>query len=160
MAPSIRPLDDHDIEAVVQLSLRAWAPNFASLEQVMRADIYERLHPDWQVDQRRDVEAACAAHDGQAWVAKVDGSIGGFVVVELHEQQRLGEIFMLAVDPDHQRSGVGAALTEFALGWMKGEGMTVAMVETGGDPGHAPARRTYEQAGFELLPISRYFKPL
>jgi hypothetical protein len=38
--------------------------------------------------------------------------------------------------------------------------MTVAMVETGGDPGHAAARRTYEKAGYILLPIARYFKSL
>jgi hypothetical protein len=35
--------------------------------------------------------------------------------------------------------------------------MSVAMVETGGDPGHAPARRTYEKAGFGLFPTARYF---
>jgi hypothetical protein len=38
--------------------------------------------------------------------------------------------------------------------------MGVAMVETGGDPGHAPARRTYEKAGFSLVPVARYFKAL
>jgi hypothetical protein len=38
--------------------------------------------------------------------------------------------------------------------------MSVAMVETGADPGHGPARRTYEKAGFEQLPIARYFKKL
>ena len=31
------------------------------------------------------------------------------------------------------------------------------MVETGGDPGRAT---TYEEAGFVLLPIARYFKNL
>ena len=39
-------------------------------------------------------------------------------------------------------------------------GMTIAMVETGGDPGHAPARSLYEHDGFTLLPIARYFKAL
>ena len=34
------------------------------------------------------------------------------------------------------------------------------LVETGGDPGHAAARRTYEKAGCVLLPIARYFKNL
>jgi hypothetical protein len=34
------------------------------------------------------------------------------------------------------------------------------MVETGGDPGHAPARHVYEKTGFTLLPIARYFKAL
>lgn len=126
----------------------------------MRPEIYARLHPDWQADQRRAVEEACTSDECRTWVAEIDASIAGFVVVELHEERRLGEIFMLAVDPEHQGSGVGSALTAFALGWMKGAGMIVAMVETGGDPGHETARRTYEKAGFELLPISRYFKAL
>ena len=34
------------------------------------------------------------------------------------------------------------------------------VVETGGDPGHAPARAAYEAAGFTLLPIARYFRVL
>jgi GNAT superfamily N-acetyltransferase len=75
-------------------------------------------------------------------------------------ETRMGEIYMVAVDPDFQGHGIGTALTEFALNWMKEAGMSVAMVETGGDPGHAPARRTYEKLGFGLLPIARYFKKL
>jgi ribosomal protein S18 acetylase RimI-like enzyme len=83
------------------------------------------------------------------------------VAVEFHHPERsMGEISMLAVDPDHQGGGIGTALTEFALDRLKEAGMTVAMVETGGDPGHAAARRTYEKAGYVLLPIARYFKNL
>jgi len=43
---------------------------------------------------------------------------------------------------------------------LKQAGMTTAVVDTGGDPGHAPAPRTYESAGFRLFPIARYFKKL
>jgi ribosomal protein S18 acetylase RimI-like enzyme len=78
----------------------------------------------------------------------------------LHEKQPIGELYMLAVDPASQRNGVGTLLTNFALERIKGSGMTVAMVESGGDPGHAPARSTYEKAGFSLLPVARYFKAL
>lgn len=67
---------------------------------------------------------------------------------------------MLAVEPDFQGSGIGSALSEFALDRMKDSGMSVAMVETGGDPGHEAARHTYEKVGFRLLPIARYFKKL
>ena len=157
----IRPFDDRDAEAVVDLSLRAWAPVFASLERVLGSEIFWRLHPDWREDQRRAVEDICAAKEGRVWVAEVGASAVGFVAVEFHHPERsMGEISMLAVDPDHQGSGIGTALTEFALDRLKEAGMTVAMVETGGDPGHAAARRTYEKAGYVLLPIARYFKNL
>lgn len=67
---------------------------------------------------------------------------------------------MIAVDPDYQRHGTASALIEFAPERMREAGMTVAMIVTGEDPGHAPARHTYEQAGFDLLSVARYFKAL
>ncbi len=156
----IRGFDAADVESVVALSLRAWAPVFASMQGVLRPEIYDRMHPDWQADQRRDVEEACANSEHRTWVADVDGRVVGFAVIALHDRQKLGEIYMLAVDPEHQRSGTASALIEFALDQMRVAGMTVAMIETGDDPGHAPARHTYENAGFDLLPVARYFKAL
>ena len=159
--PLIRFYDDRDVEAVVDLSWRAWAPVFASLEQVLGSEIFRRQHPDWREDQRRAVEDVCAAKKGRVWVAEVGASTVGFVAVELHHPERsMGEITMLAVDPDYQGGGIGTALTEFALDRLKDAGMKVAIVETGGDPGHAAARRAYEKAGYVLLPIAKYFKNL
>jgi len=156
----IRPYDDQHLDAVIRLSLRAWAPVFASLEQALTPEIFQELHPDWRAGQKQAVEAVCAGQDTHIWVAEEDGLPVGFVAVKLHHPGQLGEIYMLAVDPDYQRRGYGSALTDFALAWLKAAGMSVAMVETGGDPGHAPARRTYEKSGFGLLPIARYFKKL
>ena len=62
---------------------------------------------------------------------------------------------MLAVDPAAQNRGTGTALTEFATAWLRDAGMRIAMVETGGDDGHAAARRVYERAGYKLLPVAR-----
>jgi GNAT superfamily N-acetyltransferase len=72
----------------------------------------------------------------------------------------MGEVWMLAVDPDAQSQGLGTVLTNAATAWMREQGMLVAMINTGGDPGHAPARRTYEKAGFRPLPGVQYFKAL
>jgi ribosomal protein S18 acetylase RimI-like enzyme len=161
MRPRIRPFEDGDTEAVVGLSLRAWAPAFASLEQTLGPEIFRRQHPDWKEDQRRAVEDACATKKGRVWVAEAGASAVGFVAVEFdHPERSMGEISMLAVDPDHQGCGIGTALTGFALDRLKDAGIKVATVETGGDPGHAPARRVYEKAGYTLLPIARYFKNL
>ena len=159
--PRIRPFEDQDTEPVVGLSLRAWAPAFASLEQTLGSEIFRRQHPDWREHQRRAVEEVCATKKGRVWVAEAGASAVGFVTVEFdHPEIGMGEISMLAVDPDHQGRGIGTALTGFALDRLKEAGMKVAMVETGGDPGHAPARRVYEKAGYTLLPIARYFKNL
>lgn len=157
---TIRPFAAADGDTVVHLSLRAWAPVFASIEQAMDPAVYRVFYPDWRVQQREAVEAVLADPDQHVWVAERDGTLAGFVAVALHRDDDMGEIYMTAVDPDHQGRGIGTALAEFAVDWMREAGLTVAMVETGGDPGHAAARRTYEKVGFRLLPIARFFKKL
>jgi GNAT superfamily N-acetyltransferase len=67
---------------------------------------------------------------------------------------------MVAVDPAFQNLGLGTQLTGWATGWLREAGMSVVLVSTGGDVGHAPARRTYEKAGFTPMPIVNYFKAL
>jgi GNAT superfamily N-acetyltransferase len=156
----IEPYEAHHLDAVVRLSLRAWAPVFESLQSVMDSDVFQAFYPDWRANQQTAVESVCAAEDTPVWVALEAGSPVGFVAVKLHSEDLMGEIYMVAVDPDAQGHSIGTALTAFALDWMKKAGMSVAMVETGGDPGHAPARHTYEKLGFRLLPIARYFKKL
>ena len=57
-------------------------------------------------------------------------------------------------------SGIATALNEFALSQMTAAGMKLAVVGTGGDDAHAPARRAYEKVGYIALPIVRYHKAL
>lgn len=157
----IEPYESCNLEAVVALSLRAWAPVFDSLEKVMGADVFQAFYADgWRAGQRKAVETVCTDENLHVWVAVEDGSVVGFVAVSLRAEDSMGEIYMLAVDPESQRHGIGMALTRYALDWMTEAGMSIAMVETGGDPGHAPARSVYENTGFGLLPIARYFKKL
>lgn len=148
------------LDAVIRLALRAWEPVFTSLQNTIDIEVYREFYPDWRESQHKAVADVCAAAHMNIWVARDAGSIVGFVAVKLHVETSMGEIYMIAVDPAVQGAGIGTALTQFALEWMKHARMRVAMVETGGDPGHAPARRTYEKAGFGLLPIARYFKKL
>lgn len=161
MEMRIEPYEAHQLDAVIHLSLRAWTLVFDSIQNALDADVYQEFYPDnWRVSQQKAVEDVCAAEDTNVWVAIADGSTVGFVAVKLDSESRMGEIYMIAVDPDFQGRGVGTTLMKFALAWMKDAGMSVAMVETGGDPGHTKARRTYEKLGFGLLPIARYFKKL
>ena len=155
----IRNFEPCDVEAVVRLSLRAWAPVFASLEQAMDPEVFRDFYPDWRQCQKKAVEEVCADKNANVWVAEENGEVAGFAAVFLRSPT-FGEIYMIAVDPDFQRRGIATALTEVAVNWMRARGVTVAMVETGGDPGHAPARRAYEKSGFKLLSVARYFKKL
>jgi ribosomal protein S18 acetylase RimI-like enzyme len=145
---------------VVELSLRAWAPVFASSRAILGDLIFERLHGDWREYQARAVRGELVAEGVRAWVGVVEGRIVGFVTVAVADApRRIGEVEMIAVDPDLQ-NGVGLALTEFAVARIAEAGMQIAMINTGGDEGHAPARRVYEKAGFTPLPIIYEFRAL
>lgn len=157
----IKPYDSRYLVAIVALSLRAWEPVFESIQNSIDAEVYQVFYPDgWRISQQQAVEAVCTAEDTKVWIATDTDSMLGFVAVKLDAESSMGEIYMIAVDPAFQGQGVGGRLIEFALARMKEAGMSVAMVETGSDPGHAPARHTYEKAGFGLFPVARYFKKL
>jgi len=156
----ITSYDASHLDAVVRLSLRAWSPVFDSLKKSLEPSVWQQFYPDgWRVSQEKSVRDTCANADMKTWVAVEAGTVVGFVVVRFHDG-KLGEIYMIAVDPGYQRRGIAMAMTDFAVDRMKEAGMEIAMVETGGDPGHAPARAAYEKAKFRALPLARYFRKL
>jgi ribosomal protein S18 acetylase RimI-like enzyme len=157
-AMTIRRFVAGDTDRVVELSLAAWTPVFESFHAVLGDDLYRRVHPDWQHHQAASVRDALERND--TWVAVDDGTAVGFVNVIFDQAERSGEIYMIAVDPAAQRRGVASRLTEHALDEMRARGLDLATVATGGDPGHAPARRTYEKAGFVGCPQVWYAKLL
>jgi GNAT superfamily N-acetyltransferase len=59
---------------------------------------------------------------------------------------------MVAVAPGCQRAGVGTSLVHRAVAEIKAVGVGLAVIGTGGDPGHAPARALYEKAQLQCLP--------
>lgn len=157
----IREFLEPDLEAIVEFSLRAWQPVFDSVRALLGEDIFLRLHPDWRANQAEAVRSSCTSDDRDVFVAAANGRPVGFVAIALNAfHDRMGVIDIIGVDPDYQRRGISSRLTEFATEHMRACGMDIAVVETGGDPGHAPARAAYEAAGFTLLPIARYFRLL
>ena len=73
----------------------------------------------------------------------------------------IGTILNNAVDPAAQGQGVGTAMYERVLTLFRDAGMEYARVHTGLDEGHAPARRAYEKAGFDLsIPDVTYYQKL
>ena len=159
---ALRPLTDADVDAVVALSLDAWAPVFASFEAVMGSRVYRLVYPDWRTAQAAAVAQVCRSEDVDAWVAGAEGAPVGFVAVRWTEEDAtpVGEVEMIAVAPAHQRAGVAGRLLERAVTAIRARGVPLAVIGTGGDDGHAPARALYERHGFTGLPLVRYYRAL
>lgn len=158
----IRSFRESDLDAVVELSLRAWEPVFESLREVLGEAIFARLHqPGWREAQADAVRSSCVEQGHDVFVAVADESPVGFATVGLNAfHERMGVVDMIAVDPAYQRRGIATQLMHHAAEHMREQGMDIAAVGTGGDPGHAPARAMYEASGYTALPVVRYLKLL
>ena len=161
MKIEIRVYEGKDIDDIVELSLLAWEPVFVSFEKILGSQIFPILYPDWRQGQADGVEKVCRNQEQyHTLVAELDGKVIGFLTYELNRENKNGEVVLLAVHPDHQNDGIGTELNLIALEEMKAAGMKLAVVGTGGDEGHAPARRSYEKAGYTPLPLVRYYQAL
>ena len=157
----IVPYAPQQLEAVLEVTRAAWSPVFPLMQKDIPRYVFLAFYPKgWLKRQLADVEATCLDEETDIWGAMTDGTLSGFLGLRAHAEDSMGEIYIIAVDPAHQRRGVGAALMSFAFAWMRERGLAMAMVETGGDRGHAAARAAYESAGFERYPVARYFRKL
>lgn len=157
----VRPYAGVHREAVLAVTSRAWRPVFARMRREVPGFVYDAFYPcGWEDRQRKEVGALLDAEGSSFWLAMRGDVVLGFVGLRMHPEDRMGEVRIIAVDPAHQKQGVGRRLMEFAEQRIRDEGMTMVMVETVGDSGHEPARRTYETSGYERWPVARYFKRL
>ncbi len=157
----ILPYDKSYRDQVIALTLDAWRPVFPKTKADVPLFVYENFWPQgWEIRQETDVGAHIDSNPGEVWLAMENDVLLGFVGAAIHPEDRMGEVTIIAVSPDHQQRGIGKALLAFAESYIKDKGMKMVMVETVGDSGHEPARKAYESQGYVQWPVARYFKEL
>lgn len=160
-AAEIVPYEPVHLDAILDLSIRAWTPVFPLMEKEIPDYVYGAFYPDgWKTRQLADIADVCRDSETSVWVALVGDRVSGFMGLRVHEEDSMGEIYVIAVHPDCQRQGIGSALMSFAFDWLRRRDLAMVMVETGGDEGHAQSRASYESVGFERYPVARYFRKL
>jgi len=118
----IRTCRPGDLAAVVDIANRAWRPINAAYRAAYGDELFNLLFP----------------------------GIVGFCNYWFDEEKKIGTIGYNAVDPDCGLKGIGQAMYKAVLEEFRKRGMCYANVHTGLDEGHAPARRAYKRAGFDI----------
>lgn len=161
-APTIRPLEPDDLDAVVALAIPAWQQVFDSFAEILGETIFSHLYqPSWQEAQAASVRRTCLDEQVDAHVVVApDGRVAGYIALADETDAGIGHVEQIAVHPEYQRLGYARALMSFAIERFRATGMVMANVGTGGDPGHAPARALYEAVGFVGVPLVNYYSPI
>lgn len=139
-----------DRDRFEEIRSSAFAPVFASFKAILGDEIYERAQRHEDEAQEALLSSLFDDHDWQLFAAEHAGEVVGFVSIRLEADTGVGEIGLNAVDPTFAGNGLGTAMYGCAIDIMRDAGMAVATVATGGDPSHAPARRAYRKAGFDV----------
>ena len=158
----IRAYAPADLPTLHVIRAAAFAPVFASFRAIVGPEIAALGLTTAEQEQADLLDAIARPDSGHAIaVVEIEGALAGFVSWRPNIAPGIGEITLNAVHPDHGGNGIGTALYDHALAALKAAGMQLATVGTGGDPSHAPARRAYEKAGFNVhLPSIYMYRKL
>jgi len=146
----VRSCRADDLAWVMETADKAWRPINAAYRRAYGDELFAILVPDEHTRKGEEMRAICREHPESVFVCEENGRRVGFLTLLFDRGRAIGEIGNNAVDPDCGMKGIGQQMYRFALERFRAEGMRYAMVQTGLDEGHAPARRAYERAGFDV----------
>ena len=119
---------------------------------------------DWHPEQGGwDLETVLA-REAEAWfdprgflLHERDGRLAGFCWTKVHTDHDppVGEIFVIAVDPDFHGLGLGRDLVLAGLDWLAQQGITTGMLYV--DASNTSAVKLYEKLGFTLNHVDRAY---
>jgi ribosomal protein S18 acetylase RimI-like enzyme len=159
----IRNANENDLNRVAEIALQAWARIHDSYRKIMGAQMHHDLHADWEVNKEAQVRGHWKNHP--EWFRVVEsvetGAVVGFITFRIDAANSMGIIGNNAVAPGAQGRGIGTMMYDDVLERFRAHGLKYASVTTGLDEGHAPARRAYEKAGFDIVrPDVTYYQYL
>lgn len=132
-----------DEEALVHVNNRAFFDHPVQGTLTVQALVAEMAEPWFTADGVR--------------MHEIDGVLAGFCWTKQHpgalDESLLGEIYVICVDPAFHGRSLGRPMTSAGLDWLAEHGSRIGMLYVEAD--NAPAVRTYEGLGFEIVRTDR-----
>ena len=161
----LRRARESDLPRLDELTILCYAPIQASYEAMLGAECYRAVRNDpeltWQERKCRQVHRHFETYPEGVWVLEQGGEVFGFVTFYLVPLKSYGGFDNNGVHPDRAGQGWGVFMYRQVLAFFREQGLRFAIVDTGLDDAHIPARRAYEAVGFDRrAPVVEYWQDL
>lgn len=147
---TIRPVDEDETAARVEVHRAAWKPSSIpyidgrpvdpDAESSFTSSAYESVRRAWLYDPRLDLVASAN-----------DGGFGACCIAWFDPSTRVCEIEPMGVAPDHRRRGLAVALCLEVAHRVAARGGTHLFINAQPQPGYVASTSAYFAAGFELV---------
>lgn len=134
------------------MEIVTWRQELAPAFQSLNRDWIEKYFAIEPADLKtlENPEGAIIAPGGQIFFALVDGNVAGTVAAVVTGPGSY-ELAKMAVSSDYQGAGIGQALGQAVIDWVRARGATRLFLLTNSALG--PALRLYQRLGFEHRPL-------
>ena len=146
----VRRYNEKDLGRIIDIGNAAWREIYSMYHRCYGDELFGILMPDSENIKGRQIKEHASRHPENIFVCEEDSRIVGFITFNLDYQRKIATVGNNAVDPAYRHKGIGQQMYEVAFRHFREEGMFYAKVTTGLDEAHAPARRAYERAGFDI----------
>ena len=146
----IRKYKQEDLTTIMDIANRAWREIYKMFREAYGDELFQLIVPDEANSKGEQVRSHCARHPEWIFICEEEDKIAGFVTFSLNTESKIGSIGNNARDPECALKGIGQQMYKAVFEYFREHGMLYAQVHTGLDYAHAPARRAYERAGFDI----------
>jgi len=154
---TIRPFQPRDLDRVLAITVDSFGP--VSIDRNIEERFGEVGGASWQERKALDVRRDTEAFPEGCFVAEDDGEVVGYITTVINQHARIGRIPNLAVDPEHRRQGIAAALIGRAMEFFRERQLAMAKIETLVQ--NEPTQLLYPRFGFvEIARQIHYVAPL
>ena len=139
----VRAAEARDVPALRELAARSHVLSRFWTDEGFGRDACAELYSRW-------IERSCQGYADSVWVAESEGLAAGYVTCHLRDGG-LGEFGLVGVDAKRKGQGLGRALVERGLAWLRDEGCREIGVVTQGS--NVAAHRLYQSLGFKTAQV-------
>ena len=145
-AYSIRSYEPRDLDRIKHITLVCFERT--SIDRNIEEKFGLIGGRDWRWRKLRHIDADVEGKNARGvFVCEAEGRVIGYITARIDPESKIGWIPNMGVLPEFQGRGIGRALMQTALNWLRDEGMECAKIETLEQNAVTP--HFYPSVGFE-----------